>query len=558
MNDDVLNYYHRELAHLRKQAVHFADAHPKIAGRLRLGQDGSEDPHVERLLQGFAYLTARIRHKLDDEFPEITTGMLQVLYPHYLAPIPSCAIVELGLDAGQNELVVGYQVPRGQSLETDSIQGEPCRFRTAYPVTLWPIEVKQATLTAAPFVAPPITKAKHAAAGLRIALSCKASTVKFASLKMTRLRFFLSGQTQHVYRLQELLFNHAVEVAFAKKSDDREAVRAGPECIKAVGFERDEGMFPYPARSLPGYRLLTEFFTFPAKFLFIDIEIPTRALARIDRQLELYFYLNRSIPELEPHVTADLFRIGCSPIVNLYSQPAEPVRLSPTDHEYRVVPDVRRPLAHEIFSIDRVAIHETSGKSTECPAYFSIQHGNIAPGTSGPFWYGSRRASDAAAAHGSPTVDRGTEIHLALVNWDFLPKPTGESTMHVETTCLNRDLPARLPFGGGQPRLQFSEGGGVVTLIRCLTPPTPTFRPSMGRETLWRLVSHLTLNHLSISEEADGATALRNLFLFASVLERFLALFATVNSFTRLVARLIRRQDEYHRWPARIGDQGVL
>ncbi|MDB5306040.1 MAG: hypothetical protein JWO38_242 [Gemmataceae bacterium] len=613
MADDLLPYYNRELSYIRRYAGRFAEAHPKVAARLRLGPDGSEDPHVERLLQGFAYLTARVRHKLDDEFPEITQALLGVLYPHYLAPIPACAVVQLGLHEGQNELTAGLTVPRGQEIETDPIQGEPCRFRTAYPVTLFPIDVRLATLASAPFTAPATPRAGAALAVLRVALGCRSPAARFADLGLKRVRLFLRGQPQHTQKLYELLFNHAVEVAVATRPDDKAAVALEPAALRPVGFDRDEGLFPYPARSFVGYRLLTEFFTFPQKFLFVDVDIPPAALARCGNVLELFVYLNRQVADLEPNVSAETFRLGCTPMVNLYHQPAEPIRLTHQEFEYRVVPDQRRPLAHEVYSIDRVGATAPDGREAEYAPFFAVKHGGSK--SAGPYFHPTRRpAADAAEPRGdTPTVDRGTEVYLSFVDLGFNPAAPADWTVHVEATCMNRDLPARLPFGGGQPRLQLTQGGGLVSRVTCLTPPTATVRTHLREEGLWRLVSHLSLNHLSLTGEEDGAEALREilalydftdsaatrsmidgvlsvsgkralgryggavcrgvevgvrfdedrytgngLYLFASVLDRFIALYATVNTFTRTVATVARREGMYKRFPARVGDQIVL
>lgn len=611
MPDDLFSYYNRELSYIRRHATRFAEAYPKVAGRLRLGPDGSEDPHVERLLQGFAYLTARVRHKLDDEFPEITQALLGVLYPHYLTPIPSCTIVQLDLAEGQNELTAGVTVPRGQALETDPIQGEPCRFQTTYPVSVFPIDVRLAALLSAPFTAPPTPRANSALAVLRIVLGCRSPALRFRDLGLKRLRFFLRGQAQHTLKLYELLFNHTVEVAFANRPDDKSAVAIGPDALKPVGFEPNEGLLPYPSRSFMGYRLLTEFFTFPQKFLFVDVDVPAAALARSENQLELFVYLNRQIPDLEPNISAEAFKLSCTPAVNLYTQSAEPIRLTQQAFDYRVVPDQRRPLSHEVYSIDRVVATAPDGRETEYAPFFSVKHAR--PTNQGPYWHSTRRlAADSIAADDGPVVDRGTEVYLSLVDIGFNPTAPADWTIHTETTCMNRDLPARLPFGGGQPKLQFAQGG-QVSRITCLMAPTQTVRTHLREEGLWRLVSHLTLNHLSLTDGTDGADALREilalydftdsavtrgqiegiravsgkrvlgrihgavcrgvevgvefdedrftgngLYLFASVLDRFFSLYASVNTFTRTVATLARREGVYKRFQARAGDQIVL
>jgi type VI secretion system protein ImpG len=613
MTDDLLPYYNRELSYLRRHAARFAETHPKVAARLRLGPDGSEDPHVERLLQGVAYLTSRVRHKLDDEFPEVTRALLGVLYPHYLAPVPSCAVVQLDLAEGQNELTAGLVVGRGRGVETDPIQGDPCRFRTAYPVTLFPIDVRLATLAAAPFTAPATPRAGGAAAVLRIALGCRSHGLRFADLNLKTLRFFLRGQPQHAQKLYELLFNHAVEVAVATRPGDTTPVALPPAALRPVGFGADEGLLPYPPRSFVGYRLLTEFFAFPQKFLFFDVDVPAAARARCGNTLELFVYLDRPAPDLEPVVAAELFRLGCTPVVNLYTQAAEPIRLTHQEFEYRVVPDQRRPLAHEVYSVDRVGATAPDGREAEYAPFFAVKHGGA--GGTGAYYHATRRsAADATEGRtDAQAADRGTEVYLSFVDRHFDPAAPADWTVHVETTCLNRDLPARLPFGGGQPRLQLAQGGGLVSRLTCLTPPTPTVRGHLGDAGLWRLVSHLTLNHLSFTGEGDGADALKEvlalydfsdsaaargmidgvlsvtgrrvlgrsggavcrgvevglafdedryagngLYLFASVLDRFLALSATVNTFTRTVATVARREGVYKRFPDRAGDRLVL
>jgi type VI secretion system protein ImpG len=610
MSDELLAYYNREITYIRRLASHFGEAHPKIAERLRLGQESSDDPHVERLIQAFAYLTARIRHKLDDDLPEISEALLGVLYPHYQAPIPSMSVVQFEPDPEQAQLTAGYLIPRHTEIETEPIQGDPCRFRTCYPVTLWPIEVTAAELVSAPFSAPRVPYAVDAAAVLRVALRCQAVDVGFSALPMRSVRFYLKGLPHHVYRLYELILNDAIGVALGRSPADASPVLLAKEQLRPVGFERDEGMLPYPARSFVGYRLLTEFFAFPQKYLFFDLTLPPGVtLERFDREMEIYVYANRAVPELARNVSSDTFRLGCAPVVNLYARRAEPIALTQTEFEYRVVPDSRRPLAHEVYSIDRVTASAPDGRVTEFVPLFSVKHAR-GRDADDAYWHSTRRPAEGAEELG----DRGTEVFVSLVDLALRPSAAADWVVDVETTCLNRDLPRNLPFGGGQPRLQLSEGGALVSRITCLTPPTRTLRPALRHGTLWRLISHLSLNHLSIVDGDDQGGALREilklydfndspetrklvdgvtnvksrqvvgnartsgpasfcrgvevtieldperftgsgLFLFASVLERFVALYCNVNTFTKLVATVRGREGELRRWPPRVGER---
>jgi type VI secretion system protein ImpG len=379
-----------------------------------------------------------------------------------------------------------------------------------------------------------------------------------------------------------------------------------------VGFARDEGMLPYSARSFLGYRLLTEYFAFPEKYLFFELSgLSAQALAGAGRRLEVYFFLDRSIRDLEQNVTRDMFQLGCAPIVNLYRQQAEPIAIAHTDTSYRVVPDIRRPLAGEVYSIDRVMAVSADNERVEYRPFYSFKHAADRQ-EQRRFWHAVRRPAEQAAGQ----IDQGTEIDISLVDLDFTPSAPADTTLEVQTTCLNRDLPNRLPFGGGQPKLLLTTGA-PVSRIECLTRPTPTLRPPLKRGALWRLISHLSLNHLSLADYEEGADALREilklydiadssqtrsmidgilsvrtrrvvgrdprdpragfcrglevtvhfdedrfvgsgLYLFACVIERFLGLYCTINSFSKLIATTNKREGELRRWAPRAGETVLL
>jgi type VI secretion system protein ImpG len=610
VSDDLLAYYNKELSYLRHLGDEFGRSHPKIAKRLRLEAGQSDDPHVERLIEAFAYLSARLRHKLEDDLPEISDALLGILYPHYQAPIPSLAMVQFELDIGQSELTSGHTIQPGTMLETDAIPGQPCNFRTCYPVTLWPVDVVEASLRKPPFSAPLTRFSGEAAAVLRIVLRSRSQELKLAQLEMDHLRFFLKGQPQHVYPLYEILFKDTLAIVLAKSAADAEPVIMPRSCLQPVGFARGEGLLPYTARSFLGYRLLSEYFTFPEKFHFVDVTgLRGRIGLRAESQVEIFFYLSKWSKDLEQNVSAETFQMGCTPVVNLFSQRAEPIELNHSEWEYRVVPDRRRPLGMEIHSIDRVSAASPDGESVEYWPFYSTKHGFEAEDRK-TFWFATRRAGEIAEFG-------GTDVYLSLVDLGLRPAAPADWTLSVETTCLNRDLPRQLPFGPDQPRFQFSEGQELVSNIRCLTPPTLTRRPALKHGALWRLISHLTLNHLSIVEDGQGAAALREvlklydfadsaetralidgiraadsqrvtarvgepgkaavcrgvevtlrfnaerfagqgMYLFACVLERFLALYCSVNSFSKLVATVEGREGVWCRWPPRAGEKVLL
>src|SRR6202011_763173 len=316
MSDTLLPYYDRELNAIRRLAADFAAAHPKIAGRLRLSSDAADDPHVARLLEGVAFLAARVHHRLDDEFPELTDALLGVLYPHYLAPVPSAAILQF---EPQPDLALPLRLVPGIALETEPVRGEPCRFQTAWPLTLWPVEIESVRLSGLPLSAPANPLAGGAVAVLRIVLKCSSGDVSFASLGVDRLRFFLRSAANVALPLYELLCAHTISLAYADGQADPAPVIVNAAAIEPAGFAPEEALLPWPARSFVGFRLLTEYFAFPEKFLFVDFtRMEAKTLLSGGSRMEIFVYLDRSIPELERAVGTDTMALGCTPIINLF------------------------------------------------------------------------------------------------------------------------------------------------------------------------------------------------------------------------------------------------
>ncbi len=604
MEESLLEYYERELSILRQHGQEFAQAYPKVASRLLLEPGKCEDPHVERLIQAVAFLAARIHRKIDDEFPEITDALLGLLYPHYLAPIPSMSVAEFTLDPEQGKVTTGYELPRHTLLYSQPIDGTQCRFRTGYPVTLWPV-----TVASARFDLPDRVATRSKALGLiRLELRTQGG-VPFRELELDRLRFYLDGEGQSVHALYELLVNKTREIWIrpAGSKPGQQPVVLPASCLQPVGFDGEEGLLPYPPHAFMGYRLLQEYFTFPQKFLFVDLTgFPNAAQIDLGDKAEVLIFLDQA-PRVDHVITQDNFKLGCTPIVNLFPQVAEPVRLDHTQHEYRVIPDVRRQQAYEIYGItDAVLTAADSHTVHDVQPLYSVRHG----GSDEPplaYWYAVRRLAERKG-------DKGTELFVSLVDLDVKPALPPVETLTLRTLCTNRDLPRRLSADevGGEFEL---EGAAPVSRIRSLVKPTDPVRPPLSGERQWRLISHLSLSYLSLASggpealqeilglyDFSGSAVVRQhiagimgvgsrrvvrrptvmgwhgfcrgmeitlqfdedkyvgsgVFLFASVLERFLGLHATLNSFTQLIATSRQRDKPIKRWPPRAGEQVLL
>lgn len=607
MSDELLQHYERELAFLQKAMSEFAQRHPKIGNRLRLANERPEDPFVERLLDGVALLNARIQDKLNDDFPELTDGLLGTIYPHYQRPIPSMSIVQF---QAADALDACIEVPAGTELDTETFGGESCRFTTRYPVDIQPIKVESAQLMARPFVAPGANVVSGADAVLRIHIKTLSPALSMSELKPGKIRFYLRGQPQHIYPLYEYLLNGAVKLVLAKSESDPAPVYVNSNSIRAVGFDIEEGLLPYPANAFVGYRLLTEYFVFPQKFLFVDIDMSALP-AGASNELNLYIYLKQSNGELEHYINAGTFALGCTPVVNLFPYAADPVTLEHTQYEYRIIPDGRRTGALEIYSVDAVNASNSMGQKFEYTPFYGIRHRHTSK-NHGTYWF-ERRLS---VIEGENKNEEASEINVSLVDLNFDPNLSHDETLDIRLTCFNRNLPGKLPSGSQQPKLNMVEGDAPVTSIHCISQPTNSLRPPLRNRAHWRLMSHLNLNHLSLTADENGE-ALKEIlrlydfrnsdttrkmiesiakvrtrpimapitagkgtamcrgtqvemefdprliaggspYLFASVLERFLALYCSLNSFTRLIARLSNLEGDMKRWPPRAGEKALL
>lgn len=604
MDDDLLAYYNAELTFIREMGAEFAEKYPKVASRLLLDADKCEDPHVERLLEGFAFLAARVRQKLDDEYPEITDALLGALYPHFQRPVPSMSVVQFIPGPDPSRLNGGFVIDRGARLNSRPVGGAPCQFRTAYPVTLWPVRIEEARLQPDRVVF--AGKRPEAVALLQLRLRGP-DGVPFERIGLDRLRFYLDGERPVAHALYELLFNNTCQVLLQGQTPGggTEVVNLTPRAILPVGFEDGEAMFPYPDRSFPGYRLLQEYFAFPDKFLFFDVTgFEALAGRNWGDAVDLLIFFNRP-PRSPMTVRSDHFRLGCAPVVNLFTLVAEPILVNQTQTEYRVVPDVHRPSATEIYSVDAVTCSSSFlGKSMPVEPFYDLRHGGRDDGDRA-YWSATRRPS---LKKGDP----GTEIYLSFVDPGFSPRRPTAETLTIHAICTNRDLPGRLPFGGGNSDFEL-ESPGPISRVRCLVKPTPSLRPRLGRGAQWPLISHLSLNHLSLTDSEQGLDALRavlglydladsaanrqqiagitrvssrrvagrvgrsaclgievtvefdegqfvgsGVLLLASVLERFLGAYASINSFCQLVATTRQREGVFKRWPPRAGERILL
>ncbi|MEH6435943.1 type VI secretion system baseplate subunit TssF [Massilia sp. DD77] len=613
--EQLLPYYESELGFLRRYSREFSERYPKIAGRLLMGGEVCEDPHIERMIQAFALLNARVAKRLDDDYPEFTEALFEVLYPHYLRPFPSCSIVQMDYAAASSQLTGSTSIERGAMLTTRKVRGAECGFRTAYPVTVAPVALSAAAF--APIIDAPaaVRLPPGAGAGVKITLSSAAPQLGLGQMGLGKLRVFIDGEASFCAALRDALFMRTA-AAYVEEGTSGRWILLDAAPIAPAGFDEQDALIDFPARSHAAYRLLTEYFCFPEKFNFFDIDTE-RLLAFLPvgcRSVTLHLALSNvradsNTARMLGTLSHKNLLLGCTPVVNLFTRRGEPIRLTHTKASYPVVADARRAYAYEVVAIDSVKLvrQTPQGESVvQFRPFYSLRHGQT-PEQHGHYWVMRR---DETVAQLSP----GYETQISIVDIDFDPAAIETDTLSLELTCTNRDLPAQLAYGqrGGD---LFMEGGARVNAITFLRKPTLSQRFEQGGGAHWRLISHLSLNHLSLS--GGGVEALREMLAmydlprspasqrqiggigavsykavnawlpgnpfaslvrgmevrlsvdeeafvgsgihaFAHVIERFLGLYVHANSFTQLVVVSSKTGEELLKCSPRSGDSSLL
>ena len=635
MDQKLVRYYERELRHVRETAAEFARDFPKIAGRLSLDEFECADPYVERLLEGFAFLAARVQLKLDAEFPRFTQHLLESVYPHYLSPTPSMCVVQIRPDLEDSGLAAGFTVPRDTALRStiSKTDQSACEYRTAHDVTLAPIELVEAQYHDRDLLSLDLPREKRPAAVVRLRLRASAGLV-FEEIEIDKLAVHLRGAGNLPTRLYERLVAHTTDVLVRPtQRPPGWTVRLDPRStLRQMGFADDEALLPVVPRTFQGYRHLQEYFAFQERFRFIELSGLRRAFEKCEApSIEIDFLLGEGDPELEQAVDESSFALHCTPAINLFPKRCDRIHVSDRFHEFHVVPDKTRPLDYEVYDIlDVLGVGGQIDDERSFRPFYKASDMDEDTGDGGAFFETARKPrqlTDRERRSGRRSSYPGSEVYLQLVAASRAPYRSDLRQLAISTRCTNRDLPLRMPVGQGRTDFSMDIGGSVES-IRCLTGPTPP-RPSFVEgEILWRLISHLSLNYLSLadadlslgSDHSDpnqsGAAAMRDLlkiyghlaeaptrkqieglrsirsrpitrrvprdgpisfarglavdihfeegyfegagcFVLGAVLERFLAKYVSMNSFTETSVHT-RERGEIMRWPTRIGTRHTL
>ncbi|MFM2041460.1 MAG: hypothetical protein RLY86_36 [Pseudomonadota bacterium] len=625
MTDDLFRHYETELQHLREAAAEFRRRNPRLAGRLELGPDGSADPHVERLLQGFALVAARLQRRLDDNFSHLSAALLESLYPQLVRPTPTRMVVQMELPAEDGPMTPQpVLVPRGTELlsrpltEGGELRGMNCRFRTVFHTVIAPVTITDLRIDRRE--APALGDTSDTL--IRIDLSCRGDQ-GFDGLPLDSLRLHIHEEARLAFAFYELLLGRMVRAwAVPMRADgDGPSGRRVPVTLRPAGFDSAEAMLPTASASVDGYRLLLEYFSFPEKFLFFDVEglrAATRGTGNYMRlEIEARAAGNRApADQLARMLRPQSLRLGCTPVINLFSTPAEPIRLDHRQTRLPVVVDQRRPSGYEVIDVESVVLLGSGGRLSrqELPPLYARHR--LSPAGTAPSPGGMIDREIYWSAERTQAPDGADAVDLIIADRTLTPERETDGVLLPTVLASNRNAAALIP---SEPdRSDFLLGSGTAGMrISRLGTARPVLRLAQGAASQWRLVSHLAANRLCLADggieglrgllsvyaptdggsdiqitmdirsQIRGLTDIRSTrvlrsvgsgarrapvdgtdielefdetaflpggaYLFSAILDRFFASFAAANSFTRLTARSRQRQQEIAAWMPRIG-----
>lgn len=544
MDERLLNYYRQELDYLKEEGAYFAKAHPALATHLKLNQEQVEDPFVGRILESFAFLTSRIRYQFDHGLHNISEALLANLFPHYLTPFPAASIFQFAPKA-QNK--TSLFIPKGTLIQGQTSQQQVCKFSTSSPVTIWPLAVTQAQLTPCGQVTPKKNK-KSIHSVLTIKLETTTQDLTLADLEIDSLNFYLDSAPQIRPLLYELLLQQVDHILIAHPDSPQKSIELSPSLLQPRGFKPHESMLPLTQKSFEGYRLLMEYFHFPEKFMYVQMQGLKEILdgQHADKVL-IHFFLKKDYLSLQKDIDSSCFKLNTTPVINLFPQEGEPIILDHQKSEYPIIPDAyRRSEEIEVYDIQSIDISSEKYQHKLTLLPFFGQRYQDQDKKHIIYWHHHRKACWQMGEHHL----KGTESFVSFSDPHAETLDDEHLILTPKLLCSNRELPCLLTYQQQDSTFTFAKE--AYEAIEALYPISPITAP-----TYWQthhtseinLLSQLCLNQIVFEEEG------KTLHKIQAVLKIFehTTHFQNVNLITHILQATTKRITKRHPCPTKQG-----
>jgi len=502
--DDLIKYYNEELNYLRHAGELFSNKNPEIASKLRLNANEITDPFVAQITESFAFVTARIKQKLDDGYAEINEALLDIILPHLTRPLPSFSILQF-CSKSSNKTV--HAITKGTCLNFKLENKANYEFITLYNTPILPLKINSLKFENSPFSQIENIKKSQAKSRLAIELSTHNKELNFIQLTNTTIRFFISLELENAYQLYTLIFNHLEAISLYYPENPSQEINLALSCIQEIGFKNHENALAFNKNSFQGYRLITEFFAYPQKFLFFDLDLPSHILQLLRNTLNIHLYFNIHNTNLAKTVNNGALSLNCVPIINIYENQAEVIKLDHSQFEYSVIPkNLRNNTAQEVYSISQASTTREQQPFTIHP-YFGLKHSALQE--QNLYWHTRRRSS----SENNDLNGINNNLQISFTHLDTLPLHKEQHIVNLDLLCINYDLYQKLYIQNLDYQIEFKENSySFVKEMFNIIPVTDLQRPLLGYKQHWKIFSHLLLNASSLLDsENESLTDLKEL-----------------------------------------------
>ena len=499
-----LKYYHEEIEYLRNSGSDFSKKHPKLGKELHLGDNSVADPHVERIIESFAFLTSRLNKKIDDLQPVIARQILSILYPSLSQSMPSCAIAEFCADPTQGSLTDKFEIPKGKSLYANK-DGLISHFTTVYPVTLWPITIEHVSIESLDEIRSHIPKNINCNHGLVIKLKCHKGN--FSNLSMNSLTFHLSDKAMKSWAMYESIMSHddSLEIPLVIKEKTGKTKISGPLQINELGLKDNETLLSVSSQNSQVFQIIRDYFHFPEKFLFF--ELSNLNLRYDTNEITLYIPIKTSHTGIPTNISKNSIKLGCSPVVNLYPLKSDPISYNHENHEYPLIADERQLNITEVHHVDNV--FRTDGGDFEkiSPYFFNpFSKKQVENGSSNSYWVSHNYKK-------TLNNELYNSTSIQIVDRDMNIKNARDETLFADIWCVNRHLCEDLNEGDEL----FSEESPPTSIIKIINRPVPYSPAPDDGYVLWYFISQLSHDNASITRSENAIYSIKNMLnMYAS------------------------------------------
>lgn len=491
MSNEIFSYFEQELRFFREQAIEFSERYPESAKAIGINDNNIEDPDVSRLIESVALLNGRLQQRLDNNYPELTSSLLTLLFPHYLRPVPSYSMLNFSISKDAN---AAHSIPKNSEFEISNELGQKAIFRTANDLTLYPIKIRKLDISFSPFSHTRPAGTENANTLFQLTIETIDKAMDFSLLNIKELDLYLNGDNSFVFRLFDFISYGASQVVIR---DDNNSFVLGKEALKPLGFFYDENILPYQASSFGGYKLLTEFFMFPNKFNGFRLSLDTKSKKNKilnGNKITIDIYIDDFNVDINRNIKSSNFLLFTIPVINLHQQLSEPVEINLLQNDYPININTSQDEKMSVFCVNEV-IDTTDTIPSRIPSLYNEKFNSEKSSFQWQLYQNLNQYNSI-----------NSTLHIACLN----PKEVKTSVRIWILDLLIIDDVNSIRLSKSS-EIKCRENLMIPATIKLLKKPSQAIYEKDTKDSVWALLSHLHFNYHGLFGSEDPASELKKM-----------------------------------------------